>query len=505
MRKGFFISCAIDYPNARLHMGHIYEKTIADAIARVHRLNGEKVLFTVGSDEHGEKIAESAKKANQDPHAFVDQMSAEFKKLMDLAEISYDRFVRTTDKDHVTAAQTFFQAMWDNDDIYPDLYEGWYCASDETFWMEKDLVSGNCPNAWCGKPVKKVKEESYFFKWSAYQEKLEEWYAAQPHNVFPDFRKKEMENFLKNGLRDVSFSRKSISWGIPTPMNKDHTIYVWSDALVNYLTVCGYPDKKYTDFWPADVHVIGMDINRFHSLLWPAMLMSARIPLPKQILVHGFINDENGVKMSKSLGNVVDPLEIIPKYGIEALRYYLLRESPLGNDLSFSEKNLMERSNSELADSVGNLVFRVLSMLEKYTNGVVPDAAMNQDVLSQSRVLAQEAYAQYLSHDIQNALITCLKISGVGNKYVADTQPWKLMKEGKRADVEMLLATEVEIIRVLATLLSPVLPHTCEKIREQFGFGPFSFATLAQAQKLGGKPTKKGNVLFVKFESEKKS
>jgi methionyl-tRNA synthetase len=500
MSKAFFISCAIDYPNAKLHMGHIYEKTIADAIARVHRLNGEKVLFTVGSDEHGEKIAESAKKANKDPQLFVDEMSAEFQKLMDLSEISYDRFVRTSEKDHVHAAQTFFQAMWDADDIYPDLYEGWYCASDETFWLEKDLVEGKCPNAWCGKTVNKVKEESYFFKWSAYQEKLEQWYGAQPSNVFPDFRKKEMENFMKNGLRDVSFSRKSISWGIPTPMNAEHTIYVWSDALVNYLTVCGYPDKKYVDFWPADIHVIGMDINRFHSLLWPAMLMSARIPLPKQILVHGFINDANGTKMSKSLGNVVDPLEIIPKYGIEALRYYLLREVPLGNDLAFSQKNLVERVNSELADSLGNLVFRVLSMLEKYTNGVVPDASVNPEILSQSRALAQEAYAQYLSHDIQNALITCLKIAGVGNKYIADTEPWKKMKEGKREEVELLLRTEVELIRVLSILLAPVLPLTCEKIAEQFGFPEPLFSALAQRVELGGKKTVKGTVLFPKFE-----
>ncbi|MBM3282563.1 MAG: methionine--tRNA ligase, partial [Candidatus Diapherotrites archaeon] len=458
MSKGFFITCAIDYPNARLHMGHIYEKTIADVIARVHRLNGEKVLFTVGSDEHGEKVAEIAAKEGLSTQEYVTKMSDGFQKLMDSSGISYDRFVRTTDKDHIHAAQTFFQKMWDADDIYPDMYEGWYCISDETFWLEKDLVEGKCPNAWCHKPVKRVKEESYFFKWSAYQEKLEKWYADVPENVFPDFRKKEMENFMKNGLRDVSFSRKSIKWGIPTPMNKEHTIYVWSDALVNYLTVCGYPDKKYADFWPADIHVIGMDINRFHSLLWPAMLMSARIPLPKQILVHGFINDANGTKMSKSLGNVIDPLEIISKYGVESLRYYLLREAPLGNDLSFSEKNLMDRSNAELADSVGNLVFRVLSMLEKYTNGVIPASAHNSEVLAQTHALAQEAYAYYLAHDIQNALVVSMKIAALGNKFIADTQPWKLMKEGKREEVEMLLATEVEIIRVLATLLSPVLP-----------------------------------------------
>ncbi len=504
MSKGFFITCAIDYPNAKLHMGHIYEKTIADVIARVHRLNGEKVLFTVGSDEHGEKVAEIAAKEGLTTQEYVTKMSDGFQKLMDLSGISYNRFVRTTDKDHVHAAQTFFQKMWDADDIYPDMYEGWYCVSDETFWLEKDLVDGKCPNEWCHKPVKKVKEESYFFKWSAYQEKLEQWYDAQPGNVFPEFRKKEMQNFMKNGLRDVSFSRKSISWGIPTPMNKEHTIYVWSDALVNYLTVCGYPDTKYTDFWPADIHVIGMDINRFHSLLWPAMLMSAKIPLPKQILVHGFINDENGVKMSKSLGNVIDPLDVISKYGVEPLRYYLLREAPLGNDLSFSEKNLMERSNAELADSVGNLVFRVLSMLEKYTNGVIPASAHHAEILAQTHHLAQEAYAHYLSHDIQNALVASMKIASLGNKFIADTQPWKLMKEGKREEVEQLLATEVEIIRVLSTLLSPVLPQTCEKVREQFGFDAFAFSTLTQTKNMHGKQVKKGSVLFTKFESDKK-
>lgn len=504
MSKGFFITCAIDYPNARLHMGHIYEKTIADVIARVHRLNGEKVLFTVGTDEHGEKIFEAAKHANKPPHVFVDEMSKEFQKLLDLAEISYDRFIRTTDKDHILAAQHFFQTLWDNDDIYPDLYEGWYCSSDETFWMEKDLVEGKCPNEWCHKPVNKVKEESYFFKWSAYQKKLEEWYAQTPSTVFPEFRKKEMENFMKNGLHDVSFSRKSLAWGIPTPINKEHTIYVWSDALVNYLTVCGYPDKKYTDFWPADIHVIGMDINRFHSLLWPAMLMSANIALPKQVLVHGFINDANGTKMSKSIGNVIDPLEIIPKYGIEALRYYLLREAPLGNDLSFSEKNLIERSNSELADSVGNLVFRVLSMLEKYCNSTIPSAALNEEILTQVRALAQVCYHFYLKHDIQNALITALKVSALGNKYIADMQPWKLMKEGNRKEAETLLATEVEIIRVLSALLSPVLPASCDSIRGQFGLEKPSFAALTRVQPMSGKRTKKGNVLFKKFELAKK-
>lgn len=504
MPKGFFISCAIDYPNAKLHMGHIYEKTIADVIARVHRLNGENVLFTVGSDEHGEKVGEIAAKEGLTAQEYVTKMSDGFQKLMDLSGISYDRFVRTTDKDHMKAAQHFFQAMWDNDDIYPDMYEGWYCISDETFWLEKDLIEGKCPNEWCHKPVKKVKEESYFFKWSAYQEKLEEWYSAQSANVFPEFRKKEMENFMKNGLRDVSFSRKSVAWGIPTPMNPEHTIYVWSDALVNYLTVCGYPDKKFVNFWPADIHVIGMDINRFHSLLWPAMLMSAKIPLPKQILVHGFINDENGNKMSKSVGNVVDPLLVIPKYGLETLRYYLLREAPLGNDISFSEKNLVERANSELADSLGNLIFRVLSMMEKYTNGVIPSVSLNEEVLSHARENAHEAYRLYLSHDIQNALIQTMKVSALGNKFIADTEPWKLMKEGKRAEVESLLATEVEIIRMLSILLAPVLPQTSEKISQQFGFDKPSFAALGKTPSFGGKKTVKGTVLFPKFELEKK-
>lgn len=504
MSKGFFISCAIDYPNAKLHMGHVYEKTVADVIARVHRLNGEKVLFTVGSDEHGEKVGDIAAKEGLTAQEYVTKMSDGFQKLMDSASISYDRFVRTTDKDHVKAAQHFFQTIWDNDDIYPDMYEGWYCVSDETFWLEKDLVEGKCPNEWCHKPVKKVKEESYFFKWSAYQKKLEEWYASQPHNVFPEFRKKEMENFMKNGLRDVSFSRKSVKWGIPTPMNPEHTIYVWSDALVNYLTVCGYPDKKYLDFWPADLHVIGMDINRFHSLLWPAMLMSANAALPKQVLVHGFINDENGNKMSKSVGNVVDPLEIIPKYGIEALRYYLLREAPLGNDISFSEKNLVERANSELADSLGNLVFRVLSMMEKYTNGVIPDAPLDENILQQARSSAQEAYRLYLSHDIQNALIQTMKVSAIGNKFIADTEPWKLMKEGKREQVESLLATEIETIRLLSILLEPVLPLTSERIRTQIGFTHPLFAELNKTPSLSGKKIVKGTVLFPKFETEKK-
>ncbi|MFH0970023.1 MAG: methionine--tRNA ligase [Candidatus Diapherotrites archaeon] len=504
MSKVFFVSCAIDYPNAKLHMGHIYEKTIADVIARIHRLNGEKVLFSVGVDEHGEKVQKAAKGAGMETQQYVDQMAVEFQRLFDMASISYDTFIRTTNSEHVKAAQFFFQSLFDADDIYPDMYEGWYCVSDETFWTEKDLVDRDgkkfCPNPHCGKEVEKVKEESYFFKWSAYQEKLEQWYAQHSHNIFPPFRKNEMEQFMKKGLNDISFSRKSVSWGVPTPINKDHTIYVWGDALVNYLTVCGYPDKSYTDYWPADVHVIGMDISRFHSLLWPAMLMSVGIALPKQILVHGFVNDEHGEKMSKSKGNVVDPLLIMEKYGVEPLRYYLLRESPLGNDMSFSEKNLIERNNTELADGLGNLVYRVLSMIEKYCNSVIPLIDLDMEILSQSNEHAQQSYLSFLSHDIQNGLQYAWKIVALGNKYIADKEPWKLMKEGKRAEVEKLLATEVELLRQLSILIYPVLPKSSVEIRTQFGLDEPHYTVLQHPAKMGEKKIRKGNVLFVKRE-----
>ncbi len=502
MSKGFFISCAIDYPNAKLHMGHLYEKTIADAIARVHRLNGEKVLFTVGSDEHGEKVEKAAKAAGYSTTQYIDNMAMQFGGLFDQALISYDRFIRTNEPDHVKAAQAFFQAMFDADDIYPDLYEGWYCVSDETFWTEKDTILKDdgkryCPNTHCGKLVERVKEESYFFKWSNFQKPLEEWYAKNPSNVFPDFRKNEMENFMKNGLHDISFSRKSIQWGIQVPFNPEHTIYVWGDALVNYLTVCGYPGK-YSDFWPADIHVVGHDINRFHSLLWPAMLLSAKVPLPKQILVHGFINDENGEKMSKSKGNVVDPAIILQKFGIEPIRYYLLREVPLGNDLAFAEKNLIERNNSELADGLGNLVYRVLSMLEKYCNGVVPKVKLDAQILGQSSVSAQEAYKLYLSHDLQNALIQTWKVVNVGNKAIADSEPWKKMKEGKRDEVEVLLATEVELLRQLSILIQPVLPLASQSICDQFHFPKPQFSHLSTSHVPSAHAVKKGSVLFVK-------
>ncbi len=498
--KAFFISCAIDYPNASLHMGHIYEKTIADVLARVHRLNGENVLFTVGTDEHGEKIAEAAKKANLPPKEYVDQMSKEFQELFKIAHLSYDRFIRTTDADHVKAAQYFFQKMMDSGSIYLSEYEGWYCVSDETFWMERELVGGKCPNEHCGKPVKTIKEPSYFFRWSKYQNQLETWLNEIPHHVFPEFRKNEMRNFLSQGLHDVSFSRKSLKWGIPLPNDPSHVIYVWSDALVNYLTVCGYPAQKFEAFWPADIHVIGHDINRFHSLLWPAMLLSAGLPLPRQVLVHGFVNDEKGEKMSKSKGNVADPLVLIPKYGIEPIRYYLLREAPLGNDIAFSEKNLVERTNSELADGLGNLVYRVLSMLERYTNSLIPAAPVDEGLVFKVRERAQEAYGYYLSHDLQNALITAWKIVDLGNKEITDKQPWLLMKEGKRSETESLLATEVELIRILSILIHPVLPQTSETICTQFGFDKPRFISLNQKTNLAGKKIKKGSVLFVKRE-----
>lgn len=517
MSNGFFITCAIDYPNGKLHIGHVYEKTIADVIARVHRLNGENVLFSVGTDEHGEKIQKAAKEAGIPPQEYVDQMAAGFQKLFDQCLISYDRFIRTTDPDHVKSAQMFFQKMWDADDIYPDLFEGWYCVSDETFWTEKDTIQRDnltnglntedpnryCPNLHCGKVLQRVKEESYFFKWSNFQQKLEEWYAKNPTNVVPAFRKNEMHEFMKNGLHDISFSRKSIKWGIPTPVNPEHTIYVWGDALVNYLTVAGYPGT-YADWWPADMHVIGMDINRFHSLLWPAMLMSANVPLPKQVLVHGFVNDEKGEKMAKSKGNVVDPVLVLEKFGIEPIRYYLLRESPLGNDVAFSEKNLIERNNSELADGLGNLAYRVLSMIEKYNNGVIPKVELNAHILGQSTLFAQEAYKFYLSHDIQSALMYSWKVVNLGNKAIADAEPWKQMKEGKRAEVEQLLATEVELLRQLSILIAPVLPQTSESLQAQFGFEKPLFSGLQKPFSLGGKPIKKGSVLFVKHETETK-
>ncbi len=505
MPKPFFITCAIDYPNAQLHMGHVYEKTIADVIARAHRLNGEKVLFTVGSDEHGEKVAQSAKAAGLSPQAYVDHMSADFQKLMDLSLISYDRFVRTTDKDHIAAAQHFFTQLWEADDIYPDMYEGWYCVSDETFWTEKDTIdkAGKkfCPNAHCGKELSRVKEESYFFKWSSYQKKLEEWYAENPVNVFPTFRKNEMAEFMKKGLRDISFSRKSITWGIPIPQNPEHVMYVWSDALVNYLTVCGYPDKKYVEWWPASVHVIGMDINRFHSLLWPAMLMSAKVELPHQILVHGFVNDEKGEKMSKSTGNVVDPVELISAYGMEAIRYYLLKETPLGNDLSFSEARLIETTNADLADGLGNWVYRVLSMLEKYCNGVVPPVALDNAFVSLAEKHSSQAYAHWLAHDIHSALGETWKIVALGNKSISDTKPWELMKQNKREEVEKLLATQVELINRVRILVSPILPQTEEKIRAQFGFDSPAFGRLnLSPNALHHKKIQKGAVLFAKRE-----
>ncbi|QQR92547.1 MAG: methionine--tRNA ligase [Candidatus Iainarchaeum archaeon] len=508
MPKDFFITCAIDYPNASLHMGHLYEKTIADVIARVHRLNGEKVFFLVGMDEHGEKIQETAKKAGISPQAYVDQMFPLFQSFMDNGLISYDRFIRTTDKDHVHAATHAFQQMVNAGDIYLGEFEGWYCVSDETYWTEKELVDGPngtklCPNVHCKKPVQRVKEESYFFKWSKYQSQLEKWFDSTATNVFPAFRKNEMREFLSKGLHDVSFTRQKIAWGIPAPINPAHTIYVWGDALVNYLTACGYPHSHYTHRWPADLHVIGMDINRFHSLLWPAMLLSMGVELPKQVFVHGFVNDAKGEKMSKSLGNVVDPQQIIPEYGIEPIRYYLLKETPVGNDLSFSIPNLIERTNADLADSFGNLAYRVLSMIEKYNGGIIPQAPLDQAILVPAQELAAKAYHAYLSHSPQEALHKTWDVIALGNKSIAEKEPWKLMKENKRAEVEQLLRTEVELLRMVSILIAPVLPLANEKLNEQFGFETAAFAKLKSPQALDGKPIKKGAVLFAKKEVPK--
>ena len=483
MPSRFYITTAIDYVNAEPHIGHAYEKMVTDCLARFHRQIGDETFFLTGTDEHGQKIARAAEAEGMTPQAFTDRLSGRFRECYDALGISYNRFVRTTEPAHEAAVQGWFRRAYASGDVYTADYEGLYCVACEAFYQEKDLIDGDkCPVH--KRPVQKLSEKNFFFRLSAYADRLKAHIQAHPEFILPTIRRNEVLGVLAEGLTDVSISRASVPWGVPVPEEIEgasgHTVYVWVDALLNYITAIGFPDEKYREWWvrpgtanePNAVHVIGKDISRFHCLIWPAMLMAADIPLPKTIFVHGFIN-MGGEKLSKTAGRMVDPLEVTEKFGVDALRYYILREVPFGRDGEFSYEQLTDRYNTDLANELGNLVSRTTSMLHRYRKGQVPERIGSDPRASAVREVAETAAREvadaYLAYQPSAALEAAWTLVKRANRFVEETKPWELAKGGDATTLDAVLVTLLECARLAAIWAWPAIPAKCEELWAALG------------------------------------
>ena len=475
MADPYYITTAIHYPNGRPHIGHAYEMIAADAIARFQRQAGRDVRFQTGTDEHGLKMAQTARTRGIDVRAFADEMSSYFSAMADTLNISYDRFIRTVEPDHYAASQAIWQAMRDAGDLYLDRYEGWYSVRDEAFYDEKELVEGEggaklSPQ---GTPVEWTAEETWFFRLSKYQQPLLDLYAANPDFIRPEARRNEVMRFVEGGLSDLSVSRTSFDWGVPVPDSPGHVMYVWVDALTNYLTGAGYPNDAETmaRFWPADLHLIGKDITRFHTVYWPAFLMSANLPLPKQVFAHGFVL-HRGEKMSKSVGNVVSPDELTDAFGVDAVRYFLLREVSFGQDGSYSAEAIVTRVNAELANSFGNLAQRTLSFIAKNLDGALPDAGRSDpaDAMLIEEMVVACAGLRTAFDDLMLSQGIEAWMRGVFacNQYIDAQAPWALRKTDPDR-MHAVLGTLVRAIRMLAIAILPVVPQSAGKVLDQLG------------------------------------
>jgi len=508
--KKFYITTPIYYPSDKLHIGHTYSTVAADTMARYKRFQGFDTFFLTGTDEHGQKIEDKAKEAGVTPKEYVDKIVAGIKDLWKLMNISNDKFIRTTDDYHEKAVQKIFTKMYEKGDIYKGYYEGLYCKPCESFWTETQAVDGKCPD--CGRPVTNEREEAYFFKLSAYAEKLLKYYEDHPGFIEPVSRQNEMvNNFIKPGLQDLCVSRSSFKWGIPVPVNEDHVIYVWLDALTNYITALGYgsdDETLYNKFWPADVHLIGKDIIRFHTIYWPAFLMSLDLPLPEKVYGHGWVLLEGG-KMSKSKGNVVDPVILAERYGVDALRYYLLREIAFGSDGIFSNENLINRINSDLANDLGNLVSRTVAMVQKYFGGTIPAERESGEFDADLKTLAAQtkvdAEAELDKLNFSVALTNIWKFVSRTNKYIDETAPWTLAKdEAKQARLAEVMYNLCESIRIISVLIAPFMPETSAKIRAQLGIGAeFEWNECGEFGKEATYSVVKGDIIFPRIDLEK--
>ncbi|RXI48679.1 methionine--tRNA ligase [Clostridium tetani] len=510
-KKTFYITTPIYYPSAKLHIGNTYTTVAADALARFKRLTGHDVLFLTGTDEHGQKIQRVAEEKGLKPKEYLDNMVDSIKELWKSMNISYDKFIRTTDDYHIESVQKIFKKLYEQGDIYKGEYEGWYCTPCESFWTESQLDDHNCPD--CGRPVEKTKEEAYFFKMSKYADRLIKYIEENPHFIQPESRKNEMlNNFLKPGLQDLCISRTSFDWGIPVSFDNKHVIYVWIDALSNYITALGYNSDNQElleKFWPANVHLVGKDILRFHTIYWPIMLMALGIELPKQVFGHGWLLVDGG-KMSKSKGNVVDPVVLVDHFGEDTVRYYLLREIPFGSDGLFNNELFIKKINSDLANDLGNLLSRTVAMVQKYFNGIMPAPIAKELIDDELINLALDTREKVENNmeklKIPEVLDEIWILIGRANKYIDETTPWILAKdEDKKDRLGTVLYNLSETLRIVSVLISAFIPKTSERINEQLNVDLTTWDSIASfdGTKAGTKVVK-GDALFPRIDVEAK-